>query len=471
MASKEKTKTSLMSDFPHDMATYKPYHKDIEVFDRDSENPAHRYSLKSPDEKFCVISEDEKFAFQLMNGQKTIDEIAADFMEAKGKIALSMIRSLTFRLWQSGILVDPERKEIPENHEIQTKDYKFSIPGIGSIASFFYPLPGIIFINPLSFIILIGLGIYGTNIISQSVDNLNTAKPLFTYDNNPTYGLGILVITILAAALIRFCCLAMAHRKHKIKIKSSGFIFSFGFMGLYLDAPGVTVLKSGQRFWLRLSGMVVIFGISGVLLLLSSLPKMPTELSLLFYQVAFYMYIYLLYHCCPLINSDLYLACSDYLDEHYLRRSSVNFIQSHIKNFFAPNKSESSDNVIYIMFCAGAALWIAGTAQLLLSAISQNSAILSGVFNKEQAVSTLILLTILVLPIICGIIISSYLMYKFFINSVCSIPTFQLSRNMVVLIFSIALTLLFLIRITDNSTRYTLYLILSISAMIISISK
>ena len=63
-----------MSDFPHDMSTYKPYHKDIEIFDRASENPAHRFSLKSPDEKYCVISEDEKFVFELMDGKKTIDD-------------------------------------------------------------------------------------------------------------------------------------------------------------------------------------------------------------------------------------------------------------------------------------------------------------------------------------------------------------------------------------------------------------
>ena len=471
MANKEKTKLSLISDFPHDMATYKPYYKDVEVFDRASENPAHRFSLKSSDDKYCVISEDEKFVFELMDGEKTIDEIAAEFMESKGKVAISMIRSLTFRLWQNGILVDPERDEIPEENEEQNSEHKFSIPGLSTISSILYPFPGVLFINPISFIILIGLGLYGTNLLNTINQDFNSQKTLFIYNNDTTYGLGILAISILAAALIRFISLCMAHKKYKIKIKSSGLIFSSGFLGLYVDAPGVTVLKAGQRFWLRVSGMIIVFGLSGVFFFLSNYSKTDPNLSLLYYQAAFYMIIYLLYHCCPLTNSDLYLACSDYLDEHYLRKSSFNFIQSHIKSFFAPEKSEKGDNVVYIMFCAGAALWIVGSAQFLLSAISQNSAFISGIFDKEQAASTLFLFAIIILPILSGIIVSSYFMYKFFIKSVLSIPTFQISRNMIILIFTIALILLFLIRITDDSTRYVLYLVLALAALVMSLFK
>ncbi|MCH2207090.1 MAG: cyclic nucleotide-binding domain-containing protein [Lentisphaerales bacterium] len=471
MANKEKTTISLLSDFPHDMATYKPFHKGIEVFDRASENPAHRFSLKSSDENYCVISEDEKYVFELMDGQKTIDELAAEFMEAKGKIALSMIRSLTFRLWQNGILIDSERKITTDESDTEGSKLQFKIPGISSLAAFLYPFPGILFINPVSYFILIAFGLYGTNVISQSSENLQSAPPLFVYNNNTTLGLGILALSILAAAIVRFTCLCMAHRKHRIKIKTAGILSEYGFWGLYLEAPGVTILKAGQRFWLRLSGMIAVFGISGVLLTLSTLKSFSPEASLLFYQIAFYQILYLLYHCCPLINSDLYLACADYLDELYLRRSSMNFIQSHIKSFFAPERSEKGDNIIYIMFCAGALLWLAGTAQLLLTAISQNSAILSGLFNENQATSTLILLGALILPIISGIIISSYLMYKFFINSVTSLSLFQASRNMVALMFSIAVCLLFLIRVTDESTRYILYIILAIASALIVITK
>ena len=471
MASKEKTKISLISDFPHDMATYKPYHQDVEIFDRASENPAHRFSLKSSNDKYCVISEDEKFAFELMDGQKTIDEIAAEFMESKGKIAISMIRSLTFRLWQSGILVDPERKEITETHDDQSSEYRFSIPGLGSVAGILYPFPGILFLNPVSFIVLIGLGLYGTNLLSSVIQDYGSQKTLFIYNNDTTQGLGIIAGSMLAASLIRFIALCMAHKKYKIKVKSSGLIFSSGFIGMYIDAPGLTVLKAGQRFWLRISGMILIFGLSGILFFLSNYSKADANISLLYHQVAFYLIIYLLYHCCPLINSDLYLACSDYLDEHFLRKSSFNFIQSHIKSFFAPEKSEKGDNVIYIMFCAGSALWIVGSAQFLLSAISQNSAFISGIFDKEQALSTLILFILILLPVLSGIIISSYFMYKFFIKSVWSIPAFQVSRNMIILIFVMALILLFLIRITDDSTRHVLYMALALAAIVTSLFK
>ena len=80
-----------------------------------------------------------------MDGQKTIDEIAADYMEAKGRIALSMIRSLTFKLWKNGVLHDPESQLINEAQDEPRPEVRFPIPGIATLGSLLYPLPGVLF--------------------------------------------------------------------------------------------------------------------------------------------------------------------------------------------------------------------------------------------------------------------------------------------------------------------------------------
>ena len=100
----DQNKTISLSDFPFDIEVFKPGHPEVEIFDRGSENEEHRYSIKGPNEKYCIISEDEKFAFDLMNGERTIDEIAALFMEQRGSIAVTMIRKFTLRLWTEGLL-------------------------------------------------------------------------------------------------------------------------------------------------------------------------------------------------------------------------------------------------------------------------------------------------------------------------------------------------------------------------------
>jgi len=127
MADIPKTVVPTFEDLPFDLNIFKPKLQDIEIFDRGSENPKHRFSIKTSDEKFCVISEDEKFVSELMDGSKTIDELAASFMEQKGRIALTMIRSFIFKLWKAGILSDGEN-QTSNFEEEESPEFKISIP-------------------------------------------------------------------------------------------------------------------------------------------------------------------------------------------------------------------------------------------------------------------------------------------------------------------------------------------------------
>ncbi|MCM8537910.1 MAG: cyclic nucleotide-binding domain-containing protein [Lentisphaeraceae bacterium] len=464
MTNKEKNNNDTV-EFPHDIHTYKPYHENIEVFDRASDNPAYKYSLKASEEKFCTVSEDEKFAFELMDGKKTVDEIAAVYLEEKGAIALTMIRRLTVRLWQEGMLSDSV--DTPKSKEVSSEK-RLKLPGLNKIGKFSGPILGHLFTNPLSLILFLGIGIYGAQILSEVYSDPTKGKSLFAFKNNTNLGFVVLFLTLFGASLTRFLIFSSAIGKLKLGITSAGLSYNNGFGGLYLSAPSLTTLTATKRFWVRLSGLIICFGLFGIFLTIEKHTKLSPDTATLLFQIGFYLLLYCLYHCCPMINSDLYVACSDYLDEKHLRKSSVSFVQNHIQSFFSPAKKQSGDTVIYIMYCAGTLLWVAGTAQLLLLALAQNSKIISGIFDNNKEASAYILPVLFLLPIFIAICISSYLFYRFIVKSVTSIKTFKVSKNMIMLAFGMTAALLLLLRATDQNTRSVIYHIIIIGATILA---
>ena len=52
-------------------------------------------------------------------------------------------------------------------------------------------------------------------ILSEASTNITQQKPLFVYNGNTTYGLGILILTIFAAAIVRFITVCTAHKKSR----------------------------------------------------------------------------------------------------------------------------------------------------------------------------------------------------------------------------------------------------------------
>ena len=452
MADSPKTIISLGDNIPFDINVFKPKLEDIEIFDRGSDNPEHKYSIKTKDEKYCVISEDEKFVSELMDGSKTIDELAAAFMEKKGRIALTMIRNFVYRLWQEGIISD-KTKASPEVAEETSKSLRISLPGMAGLAKILSPILGLLLLNPLSVLALIGAGGYGVYTLLQDFGNPSSSKVLFSYKGDTSLGLVIMTATFIGAAFVRYLFRLMLHSMYKIKIVSSGLKWAQIVPGFYVEAPGVTTKKANSRFYLRIVGMIVNFGIAGTLLIITHHMRLAPEMETLLVQIAFYLILYLVYQCCPLLNNDLYLACADYLDEPYLRKASFSFISSHLKRFFSPGEDESGDSVIYMMYSAGVLFWIICTAQLLLTTLSQNSAVLSSLFNTNKSMSSIILLIVILLPVISGFLTSIILIYKFTIKTVSSQEIFKNTRNLIIFAAICIFGIVMFLRILGENNR------------------
>ena len=470
MADIPKTIAPTSEELPFDLNVFKPKLQDIEIFDRGSENPQHKFSIKTSDEKFCVISEDEKFVSELMDGSKTIDELAAAFMEQKGRIALTMIRSFIFKLWKAGILSDGENQTNSTEEEV-SPEFKIPIPGIDILAKILSPILGLLLLNPISLIALLGAGGYGSYILFEMYSNPAATKPLFIYNGDTSMGLIIMTATIVSAAIISYLFKLMLHSMYSIKISQSGLKWAQIVPGFFVDAPGITTLKANSRFYLKTVGMIVIFGLAGTLLIINNHTKLAPETSTLLFQIAFYLIIYLFYQCCPLLNNDMYRACADYLDEPYLRKSSFSFLSRHFKSFFSPSEDEQGDSVIYMMYAAGVLLWITCTAQLLLSTLSQNSSILSGLFTSGKSASSWIILILILLPVISGFIASIVMIYKFGIKTVTSQPIFKNTRNLIILSSALIFGLIFFLRLINEKNRMFALGVIIFIALVLSIKQ
>lgn len=469
MAEIPKTIAPTSEDFPFDLNVFKPRLQDIEIFDRGSENPQHRFSIKTADEKFCVISEDEKFVSEFMDGNRTIDEIAAVFMEQKGRIALTMIRSFIFKLWKAGILSDAASTATEMQEDKQSNTFKIPLPGFDILAKILSPVLGLILLNPISLLALLGAGGYGSYILFQTYSNPAGSKSLFTFNGDTSIGLVIMTATLVSAALLSFIFKLMLHSMYSIKVKQSGLKWAQIVPGFFVDAPGVTTLKANSRFYLKTVGMIVIFGLAGTLLILDKHLSLAPQTSLLFFQISFYLIIYLFFQCCPLLNNDLYTACADYLDEPYLRKASVSFLSRHLKSFFSPSEDEQGDSVIYMMYAAGVLLWITCTAQLLLSTLSQNSSVLSGLFSSGKSFSSWLILILILLPVLSGFIASMIMIYKFIIKLVTSQAVFKNTRNLIILSAGLIFCFVFFFRLMSDKNRVFALGVITFIALTLSI--
>ncbi|MCM8528678.1 MAG: cyclic nucleotide-binding domain-containing protein, partial [Lentisphaeraceae bacterium] len=470
MANSSKTIASLADSFPFDINTFKPKLDGIEVFDRGSENPEVRYSLKTTDEKYCVISEDEKIVSEMMDGNKTIDDLAAAFMEKKGRIALTMIRNFVYKLWKEGIIVDSGKGLSSDDMaNLQKESFYIPLPGASTVAKILSPLLGLLLLNPLSVLALLAAGGYGFYILFNIYSDPTVSKTLFSYNGDSSLGLVIMTLTFVGASLIRFLFRMMLHSMYSINIKKTGIRWAQIVPGFFMEAPGVTTLKANSRFYLRTVGMIVNFGIAGTLLIILHHAKLAPATEVLLFQIAFYLVIYLTYQCCPILNNDLYLACADYLDEPYLRKASFSFVTRHFKRFFSASGDESGDSVIYMMFCAGVLFWITCTAQFLLTTLSQNSAVLNGLFSSEKSFSSWLVLALILLPVISGFTTSLVLIYKFSIKTITSQEVFKNTRNLIILSTLIIFGLVMFLRFLNDKNRAFTLILLTFFALFLTI--
>ena len=470
MANSSKTIASLADSFPFDVNSFKPKLDGVEVFDRGSENPEVRYSIKSSDEKYCVISEDEKLVSEMMDGNKTIEDLAAEFMEKKGRIALTMIRNFVYKLWKEGILKDTKNPHSSEDTSNSSKKFLYiPLPGVDILAKILSPILGLLLLNPLSVLALLAAGGYGSYILFNIYSDPSVSKTLFSYNNDTSLGLIIMTLTLVGASLIRFLFRLMLHSMYSIKIKKTGLKWAQIVPGFFLEAPGVTTLKANSRFFLRTVGMIVNFGIAGSLLIIIHHSKMAPATEILLFQISFYLFIYLVYQCCPILNNDLYLGCADYIDEPYLRKASFSFVSRHFKRFFSPENDDSGDSVIYMMFCAGVLFWITCTAQFLLTTLSQNSSVLNGLFSTDKSISSWIVLALILLPVISGFTTSLILMYKFAIKSIMAQEIFKNTKNLLIFSSVLIFGLIMFLRFLKDSNRSFALILLTYFALCLTI--
>ena len=472
MAENTKTTISLSAEFPFDLSILKPLHTDVEIFDRESQSTEHRYSLKMNEEHVLIISEDEKFVFDLMDGSNSIDEIAALFMETKGRIALSMIRNFTVQLWHEGFLLDSNKETVkPQTENKKERFILCPLPG-QAFSKLLTPI-GLLLLNPVAVAVLLGLGAYACYLLSEVYVHNDKTPSLFIYHGSPLQGLLIMVLTFSIASIVRYKVRLAALGKYKINILNSGLMMGQICPGLFIDAPGINTKKAKTRLFCQLSGVIVIFGIAGLLFTLHnhlapSTFKNSENFDLLF-QVPYYLLLFLIFHSCPILNNDLYLAIANYMNEPYLRKSSFSFVSRHIKKFFAPEEEEQGDTVIYIMFTAGVILWLVASAQFLLSALSQNAQILNGLFSTGRTTGSFVVVSIILLPVAFSLIAALTLIYKFIVKAISSQTVFHNTRNLIIFSSGLVFSFLFAMKLASSGTKlFILLLAGSVAAAILS---
>ncbi|NQZ60206.1 MAG: hypothetical protein HRT88_22375, partial [Lentisphaeraceae bacterium] len=268
----------------------------------------------------------------------------------------------------------------------------------------------------------------------------------------------------------RFVSKILCAHAYKLEIKTIGFRWDSPLPGFFIHTPGSQRLKGKQRLLIRLSAMLVLFAIAGSMQILlafnSNLPEMVQELL---HPCSFYIYGYLIYHFCPLFNSDLYVACSDYLDEPFLRKSSFTFMKDHFRRFVNGHEEhDHEDHTIYVMFDAGVILWIAFVVQLIIVSMAQNIHLLGDLFRKEQSTTSIVLVCLLLIPAATGFLATVYWLYKSIIKTVVESKVLNRPKIIVINISVFAILIIIAMRFMKPESQRSSLLICATIAVIMA---
>ncbi len=343
-----------------------------QVYERDGDVDASRFTLRSSDDEFMVISVEEKFIWDLLDGQRDAQDLAMIYLEKRGRIALGMIKQFITRLEENGFLLSsPARKPASASMFL-------SIPG-GRLLAEFLSLP-LRILHPVVLAVLSLPAAYGFLRLIESFGEAGTAGQLLVVDRHLS---GLLLLVFLlsfpVSSLLRVLSKVAILKSFKLPVQDIG-ISLHAIPGFHARLPSVSALSPSRRLLVKLSGvwlLAILCGLSWALTahpaVLANLASLDTKIvASLSRHIGTVLLIVLLYQSCPFLNNDIYRGVIDHFREPFLRRASFKFIGRHLRSFFGSNAASGGDSFLYVSYNIVSLTWAAGAAFLLLTLATQN---------------------------------------------------------------------------------------------------
>jgi putative peptide zinc metalloprotease protein len=335
-------------------------------------NRQEYYVLKSAEGRgYIKLGAKDLFLFSLIDGQRTVQQILAEYFRKHGTLAFSRLGTLVRELLQAGFLTeDPVffyqrlQARLKQSKRLaRAVDFAKSLPYRQWPIRDFDPKVdwlyrhglSIFFLRPVQAVAgavsLAGLAAFLLTLHQGGFSLVSTGGSLIL-------GLGLLIVLNYASIISHELAHALACKHFGRKVNGGGTMLYLGLPAFYVDTTDAWMLPKPQRMTVSAVGAFAQMFLAGVSAGVAwAAPHLP--LSPLFFKFAVLSYLSIFLNLNPFLELDGYFLLIDWLEMPVLKERARDFVKKELISKLRSKNPFSSEEKTYAAFGLGGLAWSA----------------------------------------------------------------------------------------------------------------
>jgi Zn-dependent protease len=298
------------------------------------------YILKSPQSgTYLRLGQREHALLDLMDGQRTITEIAVETFYRHRGLGLAPVTQLTELLYREGFLVtapevvpvvnqppSPPDRRAARIRRLVARLFRdeITLPGIDAFVTRLWESVGRLLLARPALVLYSLVAVCGllTFLTSHRLQPVNLFAPR---------GIEMVLLIALFVAVLVFChelAHALVCKSFGRQVRRGGFALYFGIPIFFVDTTDIWLEDRGRRIAVSAAGPVSDLTLGGVCSLLAeALPVGAADTVLFLASIA---YLAFLWNLVPLLKLDGYYILVDLIETPMLRSRSFAFVRDHL---------------------------------------------------------------------------------------------------------------------------------------------
>jgi putative peptide zinc metalloprotease protein len=298
------------------------------------------YILKSPQSgSYLRLGPREHALLELMDGQRTITEVAVETFYRHRGLGLAPVTQFTELLYREGFLVtapevvpvvnqtpSPPDRPAARIRRLVVRLFRdeITLPGIDTFVTWLWASVGKLLLAraALVFYSLVAVGGLLTFLTSHRLQPVNLFAPR---------GIDMVLLIALFVAVLVFChelAHALVCKSFGRQVRRGGFALYFGIPIFFVDTTDIWLENRARRIAVSAAGPVSDLTLGGVCSLLAeALPAGAAETVLFLASIA---YLAFLWNLVPFLKLDGYYILIDLLETPMLRSRSFAFVRDNL---------------------------------------------------------------------------------------------------------------------------------------------
>lgn len=224
-----------------------------------------------PRDRYLLIDSQESFLWELFDGSNPIEKITRSFHETFGAIDDAMLRQLLAKLYQAGLLIEPENLALQQSLARSQANFwamginsaarywrrlSFSLPNADRLCTWIYRYGGSLLFHPATLGLTILLAILaGIAAIRLSPQAMQFTKML---SSTPWRSTAIMLGSLLMVSMMHVTVHALACKAYGRRVRELGFFLLQGVLPtFYADVTDIFMSTRRARVIVDLAGPLV----------------------------------------------------------------------------------------------------------------------------------------------------------------------------------------------------------------------